>query len=356
MRRLAIRLSVSLLGLCLLGIVLVAGGGWILSEPGWQGPVTDHFDGRQFTNAQPTPLPDFRKGMRMALNSERGPWEPWTEIVPADPPARRIEDGIRITFVNHATALIQLDGVNILTDPIWSDRCSAVQWAGPQRHHPPGVRFADLPPIDVVLISHNHYDHLDTATLERLRDHSNPIVLAGLGNGDILTRLGLQHRELDWEDQVEILGVQITAEQTQHFSSRGLFDRNKTLWLGFSIAGGSGRVYFGGDTGWGPHFARTGEQRGPFDLALIPIGAFAPRWFMAPVHVDPQDAVRAHQALGSRRSIGIHHGTFRLSDEAQNAPIQELADAVKAAGLEPDAFTTLSPGQHLHLASPGSIP
>ena len=329
MRQRLLYIAVGLGGALGLLVVTAVGLGWSLSEPGWQGPTSDHFDGVRFHNDVVTPLPDAGKAIRMVLTAERGHWEPWTEITPAKAPPQQVTDRLQVTFVNHATVLLQLDGVNILTDPIWSERCSAVQWAGPKRHHAPGLRFEDLPPIDVVLISHN--DHLDVDTLARLKAHSDPLVLAGLGNGDLLAELGLQHRELDWEDAVQVKGVRFTAEETRHFSSRGLFDRNKTLWLGFSISGETGSVYFGGDTGWGDHFANTGAARGPFDLALIPIGAFKPRWFMAPVHVDPQDAVRAHQALRSHRSIGIHHSTFRLSDEGQTDPAAQLEQAARDA-------------------------
>jgi L-ascorbate metabolism protein UlaG (beta-lactamase superfamily) len=251
--------------------------------------------------------------------------------------------------VNHATVLVQLDGMNILTDPIWSDRCSPVQWAGPKRHHAPGLRFEDLPPLDLVLISHNHYDHLDLNTLTRIAQDHDPLVLVGLGNGPLVQRLGLRVQELDWDQATQAGPLSVIGQRSRHFSSRGLFDRMATLWLGFAIVGPSGTVYFGGDTGMGSHFAETGERYGPIDLAFIPIGAYQPRWFMGPVHLDPQDAVRAHQALRSRHSVGIHHGTFQLTQEGQDDPIRELMASLEDANLPPQSFQAIAPGETLFL-------
>jgi len=329
-------------------VALATGVGWWLSSPGHRGPVTDHFDGTVFRNTEPTPLPSFGRAMRM-FREGRGPdWEQ-RAVGPQPPPPERVTgDDLRVTFVNHATVLVQHDGVNVLTDPIWSERCSAVQWLGPRRHHAPGVAMDDLPPIDVVLISHNHYDHLDIDTLTALAERDDPVVIAGLGNGPTLAGLGLSDvRELDWEQTTEVAGLRIVGSEVRHFSSRGLFDRQKTLWMGFVVEGAAGRWYFAGDTGYGQHFAATGERHGPFRLALLPIGAYGPRWFMGPIHMDPQQAVAAHADVGATTSVGIHHSTFRLTREGQDAPIHEMIAAREAAGLPPDAFVALAPGEGL---------
>jgi L-ascorbate metabolism protein UlaG (beta-lactamase superfamily) len=254
---------------------------------------------------------------------------------------------MRATFVNHATVLVQHDGVNVLTDPIWSERCSAVQWAGPARHHAPGVSLEALPPIDVVLISHNHYDHLDVDTLSALATRDDPMLVVPLGNGPTVEGLGFSRVvELDWREQVEVAGLQVRGEEVRHFSSRGLFDRNRSLWMGFTVEGAEGgRWYFAGDTGFGKHFAETGAARGPYRLALLPIGAYGPRWFMGPIHMDPDQAVQAHQVLGAQTSVGVHFGTFRLTNEGQDAPVTELAEARRARGLADEAFVALQPGE-----------
>ncbi len=339
-----------------LGVVLVValGVGWWISEPGHEGPVSDHFDGSTFRNVEGTALPSARRALRMMWERDPGPWA-WRDIEPRPAPPERVSAGLRATFVNHATVLLQLDGVNVLTDPIWSERCSAVQWAGPARHHLPGVAFKDLPPIDVVLISHNHYDHLDVGTLAALQARDAPTVVVGLGVGAQLRRLGMTDVvEIDWDQSAYIGELEIIGQRTRHFGGRGLFDRNTQLWLGFVIVAPSAKIYFGGDTGYGDHFARTGAEHGPFDLALIPIGAYAPRWFMGPVHVDPVDAVRAHQDLRAERSMGIHFGTFRLTEEGMYDPPRELAAARAEAGLPEESFVALVPGQALEVMTAAS--
>ena len=327
-------------------LVLATGVGWWLSSPGHRGPVTEHFDGTVFRNTEPTPLPSFGRAVRM-MREGRGPAWASRAVAPRPPPPERVEgDELRVTFVNHATVLVQHDGVNVLTDPIWSDRCSAVQWLGPRRHHAPGVSREDLPPIDLVLISHNHYDHLDIDTLRWLAERDDPVVLAGLGNEATLAGLGLSDvRTLDWEQVTEVGGLRVVGQEVRHFSSRGLFDRQKTLWMGFVVEGDAGRWYFAGDTGYGQHFAQTGARHGPFRLALLPIGAYGPRWFMGPIHMDPQQAVAAHRDVRAAASLGIHHGTFQLTREGQDAPVEEMRAARQAAGLEERAFRALAPGE-----------
>jgi L-ascorbate metabolism protein UlaG (beta-lactamase superfamily) len=258
-----------------------------------------------------------------------------------------VSEGVRTTFINHATLLIQLDGVNIVTDPIWSGRCSPVSWAGPRRHRQPGIRFDDLPPIDVVLLSHNHYDHVDLPTLRRLSSRDRPLILAGAGNRRLLEQAGLDTNviELDWwQTTTAVRPLELHFVPARHFSARAVCDRNATLWGGWVIEGPSGRVYFAGDTGWGEHFAEIRERYGAPDVAMLPVGAFRPEWFMSPVHIGPDDAIRAHQALGAATTIPMHYGTFFLGDDGEMEAVDKLGRAVAERGLEKE-FAILGFGE-----------
>ncbi|MDX1582027.1 MAG: MBL fold metallo-hydrolase [Thermoanaerobaculia bacterium] len=307
------------------------------SAPRYEGPPSGHFDGERFHN-----LVEVEHGAldfwKWQLTKDPGEWRSWVDAEPGPPPPRRVSDGgVRVTFVNHATLLIQLDGLNILTDPIWSERCSPVSWAGPRRHRPPGIRFEDLPPIDLVLISHNHYDHLDLETLRRLEESHRPGVRVGLGNGALLEKVGLDRdvEELDWWDRLQVSPeVSVSFVPAQHFSARGVCDRNANLWGGWMITGRSGRVYFAGDSGWGPHFEMIRNRLGVPDIALLPIGAFRPKWFMSPVHISPQEAIDAHRALGASTTIPMHYGTFHLGDDGETEAVELLRDRVESASLD----------------------
>lgn len=298
---------------------------FVYSAPKYSGPASDHFDGHHFHNLVDTVHGTTTDFFKWRVARDRGPWDPWRQTKQALPP-ERVPHGLRVTWVNHSTMLIQIDGVNILTDPVWSERVSPVSFAGPRRHRTPGVRFEDLPPIDVVLLSHNHYDHMDIATLKRLHDQFHPRIFVALGNGAYLAKHGIPNAiEADWWEETRLSpAVRVTAVPAQHFSSRGLCDRDANLWAGWVVTTADGSVYFAGDTGWGPHFAEIGKRYAPIRLALLPIGAYLPRWFMAPVHIDPQSAIRAHHALGARRTIPMHFGTFELGDDAQDQPAAEL--------------------------------
>jgi L-ascorbate metabolism protein UlaG (beta-lactamase superfamily) len=281
--------------------------------------------------------------LKWLMTREEGPWEEWREITPARPP-RRVA-GLRVTLVNHATLLIQTENVNILTDPIWSERCSPVSFAGPKRHHAPGIRFEDLPPIDVVILSHNHYDHMDVPTLQRLSREHKPRIFAGLGNGAFLRAQNIEKvTELDWWDAAPIAdGVRVNAVPAQHFSSRGLADRDANLWCGYVVETTDGPIFFAGDTGWGSHFEKVKERFGAMRLALLPIGAFRPEWFMCAVHISPKDAVRAAHALEARLSIPMHYGTFHLGDDGQDEPVEVLRrELANAPGVK---FQVLAPGE-----------
>ncbi len=306
----------------------------------YHGPVSDHYDGQRFHNNPP-----FQKTaldlVRYFWQRKPGLWQRDLSIPPGPRPLARVgAGGLRATVVNHATVLLQADGLNLLTDPIWSDRASPVQWAGPRRFVPPGIRFADLPHIDAVLISHNHYDHLDLPTLKRLKAAHDPMFYVGLGEADTLRAVGISKiTELDWWQSVTLAnGHKLWGVPSVHWCGRGFTDRNQSLWLSFVIETAGGPVYFAGDTGMGPQFKAAHTRFGPMRLALLPIGAYEPRWLTAYQHMDPNEAVRAHLELAAAASLAVHFGTFELSDEGQAEPVAALARALAAAGLADTAF------------------
>jgi len=293
-----------------------------VEAPVYEGPPAKNFDGESFSNTKKmnkTLLDMIRFGWGSLTTAER-----WPDQVPVS--AQKISQsvvnrGIAVTYINHSTVLIQVAGLNILTDPIYAERASPFTWAGPRRVHGPGIELADLPDIDVILISHNHYDHLDIATLQALlaRQQKKPLILAGLGNGLLFAESGLHHfRDMQWDDAVEEQGLKFTFVECRHRSGRGISDQMKTLWGSFVIETPEGNIYFAGDTGFSPHFKAQGERFGQFEIALLPIGAYEPRWFMADVHLNPEEAVQAHMDLNARRSLAIHFGTFQLTYEARD--------------------------------------
>lgn len=249
-----------------------------------------------------------------------------------------------ITWIGHSTLLIQLDGLNILTDPIWSDRCSPVQFAGPKRHVKPGVDIEDLPQIDIVLISHNHYDHLDRNTIEYLGD--DPWYFVPLGIGEFLNDLGISnYEEFDWWEELSFNGVEFVCTPAQHFSNRSLGDRNKTLWSGWVAKRNEVTIYFAGDSGYFPGFKEIGGKLGPITIAALPIGAYLPRWFMGPVHVSPGEAVQAYLDLESEFFVPIHWGTFELADEPLDNPPRILREEIENRKLDPQKFWILKHGE-----------
>lgn len=254
---------------------------------------------------------------------------------------------VAITFVNHATFLIQLDGMNILTDPVWSRRVSPFRWLGPARVRKPGVDFQQLPNIDLILLSHNHYDHLDVDTLSKLNQQFAPTVLVPTGNEKLLRSVGFEDvRELDWWDENEIhSNLKITFAPTQHFSGRSLRDRQKSLWGSYMIQHRDRLIYFGADSGYSTHFSEIRTRLGSPDLALLGIGAYEPRWFMKPMHMNPAEAVQAHLDLGSGQSIGMHFGTFQLSTEAIDQPHIDLKAALLRERITESQFLTLPEGE-----------
>jgi L-ascorbate metabolism protein UlaG (beta-lactamase superfamily) len=246
--------------------------------------------------------------------------------------------------------LIQTGGLNILVDPVWSIRASPFSFAGPKRHNDPGIAFEALPKIDVVLVSHGHYDHLDVATLSQLAAKFSPRVITPLGN-DVTMRDAddkIRSQAFDWHQRVELGdGVAVTLVPTRHWSARGLFDRNKALWASFVLETPVGKLYVVCDSGYGEgrHFRRVAEAHGPFRLAILPIGAYEPRWFMKDQHMNPSDAVKALADCGAARALAHHHGTFQLTDEAIDAPVEALSAALDEAKIPRERFAVLKPGQ-----------
>jgi L-ascorbate metabolism protein UlaG (beta-lactamase superfamily) len=304
--------------------------------------VSNHFDGRRFYNPDAPQVPGFLDALRWKLTSrpERSPG--FISDVEQSIPLGRVDGNtLRITLVNHSTVLLQQRGSNVLTDPIWSERASPVSWIGPRRRRKPGVRWEDLPSIDAVLISHNHYDHMDLPTLRQLAARKDSTFIVPARGARVLRseNIGPAH-ELDWGESLSLPNVTIHCVPALHFSSRGIFDRNVTLWCGYVIESPERLVYFAGDTAFGPHFAQIRETFGSPHLALLPIGAYEPRWFMSPVHMSPDEAVRAHEILAARTSIAIHHGTFQLADDGLDTPRKQLI-----ACAPRDSFFVLNNGQ-----------
>ena len=255
-------------------------------------------------------------------------------------------DQIQITWIGHSTFLIQMEGVNILTDPIFNDRSSPFSFGGVRRLARPGLMLKDLPPIDVVAISHNHYDHLDKTTIEALGNQ--PTYFTPLGLAKWLKKRRRENVvELDWWQVASSAGLKFHSVPVQHFSGRTPFDRNETLWSGWVIEGKMGKIFFAGDTGYSPIFKEIGERFGPIRVSLIPIGAYRPRWFMKPVHVDPPEAIRIHQDTNSIQSIASHWGTFKLSDEPVGEPPRYLEKALKDAGMDEKQFIIMRFGETL---------
>ena len=313
------------------GLVLVAApvaASCAFAQPPYRGPVTDHFDGRTFHDGVP------RRGLGEFLRwqRERTPpsWPEWIESAPGDkPPARVTGQAMRVTFVNHATVLVQAGGVNVLTDPIWSERASPVSFAGPKRVRAPGLRFEDLPPIDLVLLSHSHYDHLDLETLERIALAHPAVFVSGLGNDLLLKQRRIPGaRALDWWQSLEHRGATVTSVPNQHWCNRSLSDTDEALWSAFVVETSAGRFYFAGDTGYGPHFAAVGKRFPGLRLAILPIGAYKPEWFMAPMHQSPSDAALAQRDLGAATAVAMHFGTFPLADDGIDEAPRALQEAL----------------------------
>jgi L-ascorbate metabolism protein UlaG (beta-lactamase superfamily) len=320
-------------------------------------PLSDHFDGKRFHNPRRR-VRGFADLVQWIRTRQRGPWPEWMENSQGKTPPPRIPrdsdpaDALRLTFVGHMTFLLQWQGLNILTDPIWSGRASPVQFMGPRRVCATGIVFEDLPKIDVVLLSHNHYDHMDRSTIKKLWKIHRPRFYTPLGNGRRLRAFGVRDVvELDWWQEAQHeSGMRVVCTPARHFSGRVPWDRDASLWCGFTLLpqGGvadGGAIYFAGDTGFGKHFAQVAARFPRPRLALLPIGAFRPEWFMSEVHCSPADAVEAHRILQAGLSVASHFGTFALADDRFDEPLAELGSALYGLDLEAAAkFIVLAEG------------
>jgi len=253
-----------------------------------------------------------------------------------------------VTLIGHASVLVQSAGVNILADPIWSERASPFSFVGPKRVRAPGVRFEDLPKIDLVVVSHNHYDHMDLPTLKRLWQRDRPLIVTSLGNDTILRKAGIESVALDWGG-TRPLGrdAAVTVERVHHWGSRWGVDRNRALWSGFTVRLPGGNLFFAGDTGFGDGSwaSEAGRSGGPYRLAIIPVGAYLPRDVMKGSHIDPDEAVEVFARLGARTALGMHWGTFQLTFEAMDDPPRRLRQALAKRGIPPGRFVTTDVGQ-----------
>jgi L-ascorbate metabolism protein UlaG (beta-lactamase superfamily) len=319
-----------------------------MRNPYYAGQPVRNFDGVRFFNpGEPITDRTLSQVLRWKMSQSAARW-PRTLPVVAVVPAARI-NGLCVTVVGHATTLIQAAGLNILTDPVLSQRASPLSFAGPKRASPPGVSFENLPRIDVVLLSHNHYDHLDLPTLGQLHARDAPLIVTPLGN-DVIVRRQIPTVNVvtgNWGAHFEIgRGAQVHIVPANHWSSRGLSDRRMALWGGFMIMTSAGLIYFAGDTGYGTgNIFRAMQRRfGAPDIALIPIGAYAPRWFMSSQHCDPSEAVQIMLDLGARRAVGIHWGTFHLTDEPVEEPEEMLRSALDLRNIEQHYFVAARPG------------
>src|SRR5215475_2830670 len=296
----------------------------------YTGPVSDHFDGERFFDPHGVPPKRRRDLLRWMVDrhwrARKSAWPAWVPSPYADRPPRRLEGPAwRISYVGHASLLLQTAGLNLLLDPVWSKRVSPSRFVGPKRVNDPGIAFADLPPIDVVLVSHGHYDHLDVVTLSRLAAAHRPRVITPLGNDAIMRNHdpAIKAEAYDWDDRADLgAGVAVTLVATRHWSARNLSDRNMALWASFVIETPGGIIYFVADSGYGDgwHFRRAGERYGPLRLAILPIGAYEPRWFMRDQHMNPAESVQALIDCGAELALGHHYGTFQLTDEPFDAP------------------------------------
>jgi len=319
-----------------------------ISGPKYRGPVSDHFDGSKFLNPENVKAQGGLQVFKWMVNRQQGPWRKDMAENYGKHPLAHFREGIRITFVNHSTFLIQVDGLNILTDPVWAHRVSPFRWIGPKRMTLPGIRFGDLPRIHVVVLSHNHYDHLNVETMRMVFGAHHPKIIAPLGVDAFLQRHDITGASAaDWWDELPLdRGVKIQAVPAQHFSGRGFLDRDATLWCGYVLKTSAGNIYFAGDTGYNEvTFKEIPSRCGRVRISMLPIGAYKPSWFMSPIHTSPEEAIRIHRDVESQTSIAMHFGTFPLADDGFDDPVNDLQLAMAKYRLDPKDFLVLKEGE-----------
>ena len=293
-------------------------------------PLSDHYDGKLFFNTTQNQRLSFWDILAWKMKGTAAKWPKEIKNNSYTLPTHNGDQKAIITFINHASFLIQLDGLNIITDPIFSSRASPSSFFGPQRIRQPGLKISDLPPIDVVVISHNHYDHLDLPSLIEIDAKFKPLFFVPLGDKKLLAENGLQNiHEMDWWNEHDVKGTKFIFTPVQHWSARGLFDKCKSLWGGYFIKNLNFNAYFGGDAGYSSYYSETFKKLGAPDVALLPIGAYAPENLMRINHMTPEDALKAHEDLAAKISIGMHFGTFQLTDE----PLTEPEDRIKKSSV-----------------------
>jgi L-ascorbate metabolism protein UlaG (beta-lactamase superfamily) len=313
--------------------------------------TSDHFDGRKFFNPSGPTVQPFTAVPRLLL-TPRQRWPRSVEVTQREPPPRYGDDVV-VTFIGHATFLIQTPTETILTDPVFANHAGPFGVVGPRRARRPGIAFEGLPPVSLILLSHNHYDHCDVRALHALARRFDPAVVTPLGNARLLRSTGLRRiDELDWWNETTVNALRVTLTPAHHFSARTPFDRNRALWGGFVIASGTFCVYFAGDTSYTTVFTAVRERAGRVDLALLPIGAYEPRWFMQSIHMNPAEAVQAHVDLRATTSVAMHFGTFQMTPEGIDEPVHALAQARDRQGIAPNVFQTLEVGESIRLSSP----
>ena len=318
------------------------------ANPYYHGPPSDHFDGVRFFNPG-LPTTDRSVGdiLRWRLTSHRALWPVHVECSPVRPASH--VDTLTVTMVGHATVLIQVAGRNILVDPVWAERASPFRFMGPRRVTIPGIDFDRLPPIDAVLVSHNHYDHLDISTLQRLWDRDRPRIVAPLGNDAVIRRSApsISVDTGDWGDVLDVGGgFMVRIHPANHWSARTISDRRMALWCGFVVETPANTIYVAGDSAYGDGriFRALRERYASIDLAILPIGAYDPRWFMKDQHADPEEAVQMMLDCGAHRAVGVHWGTFPLTDEPRREPKDRLIADLARRGLSAESFVALEPG------------
>jgi L-ascorbate metabolism protein UlaG (beta-lactamase superfamily) len=312
-------------------------------------PISDHCDGTHFFNphsdADERTIADVITWQR---TRNKAAWPEYVALASYEPPPSAVDPGrVAVTFIGHSTFMLRTADTVILTDPVFTTHAGPFGRIGPRRVRPPAVALDDLPLPDIVLVSHNHYDHLQPSSLRRCAHGAEPLFVTALGLGPYLRALTLQNVvELDWWQEADLGGGRhVTCVPAQHFSARTPFDRNRTLWCGFVVRSVTETMYFAGDSGYGPHFKEIGGRFPAIDVTLLPIGAYEPRWFMRPVHMNPAEAVQAHVDVSPRVSIGMHFGTFQLTDEAIDEPVLALARALEEREISEEEFMVLDFGE-----------